>query len=205
MPGNSVYARGGGEVTWINEQVRFGDRLPDVFRRQMEQLGVIHRWLSGYFRAAGILLQIPGAAAYRWIEDETDDDLWDLIWNPDATSTLNVLAAALERLDAGELLGQVPGGDGFKRRALPVEARVRLAERDRMGLLNVVADCLDRLLVVPNIEGQAESYGLVPAKERGRKGRRKARRAGRGRRAGSVTAKRERSPQKMTRAKGRTS
>ncbi len=191
----------GDEISRISDEVRFTDRLTDVFRCRMEQLEAIHRWLAGYFRAVGILLQIPGAAAYRWIEDESDNDLWDLIWNPDTTSTLNVLAAALERLDAGELLGQVPGGDGFKRRALPVEARVRLAERDRVGLLNVVADCLDRLLVVPNIPGEAESYGLVPADEP----QRKARRAGRGRRAGSVTAKRKRSPQKMTRAKGRTS
>ncbi len=195
----------GEEISRISDEVRFTDRLTDVFRCRMEQLGAIHRWLSGYFRAVGILLQIPGAAEYRWIEDESDNDLWDLIWNPDTTSTLNVLAATLERLDAGELLGQVPGGDGFKPRALPVEARVRLAERDRVGLLNVVAACLDRLLVVPNIEGQPESYGLVPADEPQRKGRRKAGRAGRGRRAGSVTAKRKRSPQKMTRAKGRTS
>jgi hypothetical protein len=136
--------------------------------------------LAAYFRAVGILLQIPGAAEYRRIEDESDEELWNLIWNPDPTSTLNVLAATLQRLDAEQLLGQLPGGDGFKPRPLPVEARVRLAERDRMGLLNVVADCLDRLLIVPNIEGRAESYGLIPAKERERKRRRKARRTGRG-------------------------
>ena len=166
----------GDDVTRIFKQVRYTDGLTDVFRQRMEQLGKIQRWLGGYFRAVGILLQIPGGAEYCWIEDETDDDeLWELIWNPDAASALNVLAAALQRLGADELLGQVPGGDGFKPRTLPVEARVRLAERDHMGLLNVVAMCLDRLLVVPNIEGEPERYGLVPVDEPQPKRRRRAR------------------------------
>lgn len=174
-----MQVRNGDDVTRIFQHVRFSDRLPDVFRRRMEQLGGIHRWLAGYFQAVGILLQIPGGAEYSYIKDESDDDLWHLIWNPDTISTLNVLAAALQRLDAGELLGQVPGGDCFKPRTLPVEARVRLAERDRMGLLNVVADCLDRLLVVPNIEGEPELYGLVPVDEPQRKAGRKTSRRSR--------------------------
>ncbi len=164
-------------VKRIYQQVRYTDGLPGVFRLRMEQLGKIQRWMAGYFRAVGILLQIPGGAEYCWIEDETDDDeLWDMIWKPDAGSALNVLAAALQRLGADELLGQVPGGDGFKPRTLPVEARVRLAERDRMGLLNLGAMCLDRLLVVPNIEGEPERYGLVPVDEPQPKPRRKKRR-----------------------------
>ena len=175
-----IISREGDQVTQLSDQVRFTDRLTDVFRYRMDQLEAVHRWLAGYFEAVGILLQIPGAADYRHQEYASDDDLWDLIWNPDAKSTLNVLAATLERLDAGELLRQVPGGEGLKRRPLPVEARVRLAERDRLGLLNVVADCLDRLLVVPNIPGQAETYGLIP--EDGPKPR--ARRAGSARRTG---------------------
>ncbi|MGD8454052.1 MAG: hypothetical protein PVJ57_19740 [Phycisphaerae bacterium] len=148
-------------TAYIGDQVRFTDRLTDVFRCRMQQLEDIHRWLAGYFQAVGILLQIPGAADYHHQDYASDDDLWDLIWNPDPDSTLNVLAATLERLDADELLAQVPGGDGFKRRPLPVEARVHLAERDRLGLLNVVADCLDRLLVAPHIPGEAEARGLT--------------------------------------------
>ena len=159
----------------IYQQVRYTDGLPNVFRLRMEQLGKIQRWMGGYFRAVGIMLQIPGGAEYRWIEDERDDELWDLIWKPDAASALNVLAAALARLDAEELLGQVPGGDGFKPRTLPVETRVHLAERDRMSLLRVAATCLDRLLVVPTIDGLPESYGLVPVDEPGPKRRRRAR------------------------------
>jgi hypothetical protein len=43
---------------------------------------------------------------------------------------------------------------------LPVKVQVGLAERDRNGLLNVVADCLDRLLVGPNIPGHLDMIGL---------------------------------------------
>ena len=112
-----IITQKGDEISRLSDEVRFTDRLTDVFRCRMEQLEAVHRWLAGYFQAVAIMLQIPGAAAYRWIEDETDDDLWDLIWNPDTAGTLNVLAAALERLDAGELLRQVPGGDGVGFRA----------------------------------------------------------------------------------------
>jgi hypothetical protein len=37
-----------------------------------------------------------------------------------------------------------------------------LAERDRNGLLNVVAECLDRLLVVPELEEEAALYDIDP-------------------------------------------
>jgi hypothetical protein len=148
-------------VTRIYQQLRFTDHPADVFRRRMEQLESLLRWLGGYFRAVGVLLQVPGAAAYRYQEHASDDDLWPLVWNADPKSTINVLAAALDRLDSAPLLSQVPGGEAFKPRPLPVEARVRIAERDRAGLLAVVADCLDRLLVVPHIPGEAEMYGLV--------------------------------------------
>jgi hypothetical protein len=53
-----------------------------------------------------------------------------------------------------------------------------LAERDRNGLLSVVADCLDRLLVAPNIPGLLADMGLEPAEAApggGSKGARAAR------------------------------
>jgi hypothetical protein len=49
---------------------------------------------------------------------------------------------------------------------LPVKAQLCLAERDRNGLLSVVADCLDRLLVAPNIPGLLEDMGLNSAPKR---------------------------------------
>jgi hypothetical protein len=155
----------------INDVVRWTDPVTGVFFFRMEQLKTIIEWLEGYFRAAAILLQVPGAAEYRSTPYESDDDLWDLVWNPDTGSTLNVMAAALERLNAGHLLRQAPGGEKFKRAPLPVKARICLAERDRNGLISVVADCLDRLLVVPEIPGEAEFFDLLPR----RPGRRKRR------------------------------
>jgi hypothetical protein len=156
-------------VTRIYQQLRFTDNPADVFRRRMEQLESLLRWLGGYFRAVGVLLQVPGAAEYRYEEHASDDDLWPLVWSPDPKSTINVLAAALDRLDSAPLLAQVPGGSNFKPRPLPVEARVRIAERDRAGLLAVVADCLDRLLVVPHIPGEPEFYGLVGGEGKARR------------------------------------
>jgi hypothetical protein len=148
----------------INHTVRWTDRLTDACRCRMEQLEKIHRWLAGYVQAVGIMLQIPGAAEYRFAECAGDEHLWDLIWNTDTASTLNVLAAALKRLDADHLLRQTPGGEDFRPDPLPVEAQVALAERDRNGLLNVVADCLDRILVTPNIPGELDLIGLTPAR-----------------------------------------
>jgi hypothetical protein len=155
----------------INHTVRWTDRLTDACRCRMEQLEKIHKWLPGYVQAVGIMLQIPGAAEYRFAECAGDEHLWDLIWNTDTASTLSVLGAALKRLDAAHLLRQTPGGHDFRPAPLPVKAQVALAERDRNGLLNVVADCLDRILVTPNIPGELELIGLAPARKARRTGR----------------------------------
>jgi hypothetical protein len=56
-----------------------------------------------------------------------------------------------------------------------VKARICLAERDRNGLISVVADCLDRLLVAPNTPGLLEDMGLEPAPRGGSKRARVAR------------------------------
>jgi hypothetical protein len=141
--------------------VRWTDHLPQVFR--LRQLDEIHRWLAGYFQVVAIMLQIPGAADYRCVEYESDAHLHSLIWNPDPHSTLNVLASALDRLGVSHLLPQIPGGAADDASALPVKAQLCLAERDRNGLLSVVADCLDRLLVAPNIPGLLEDMGLKSA------------------------------------------
>jgi hypothetical protein len=161
--------------------VRWTDHLPEVVRLRLRQLDEIHRWLAGYFQVVAIMLQIRGAADYRCVEYESDDHLHHLIWNADTASTLNVLAAALQRLDATQLLAQATGGAEFTPSALPVKAQLCLAERDRNGLLSVVADCLDRLLVAPNIPGLLEDMRLEPAESApgGRsKGTRAARKKG---------------------------
>ncbi len=148
-----------GEVRQVDQLVQFSDRLPNVFRQRMEQLEAVHRWLAGYFHAVAILLQIPGAAEYRCTDDERTD-FWDFIWTHDTDVPLTLLAETLDRLDAADLITQVPGGDDYHPRKLPDEVHLRLAMLDRNELLNVVAECLDRLLVVPELEVEAELYGI---------------------------------------------
>jgi hypothetical protein len=158
--------------------VRWTDHLPEVLSLRLRQLDEIHRWLAGYFQVVAIMLQIPGAPDYRCVEYESDAHLHPLIWNPDTASTLNVLAAALDRLGVSHLLHQIPGGADSAASALPLKAQLRLAERDHNGLLSVVADCLDRLLVAPNIPGLLQDMGLDSAESApggGSKGARLAR------------------------------
>ncbi len=143
----------------VGRRVRYSDRLPGVFRCRMEQLEAVHRWLAAYFHAVAILLQIPGAAEYRWTEDERTD-FWDFIWTNDTHLTRTLLATALGNLDAKELMREVPGGERYRSRKLPNEVHLRLAALGRNGLLNVVAECLDRLLVVPELKDEAELYGM---------------------------------------------
>jgi hypothetical protein len=148
------------------ELLRYTDDLPTVFRRQMEHLETVHRWLAGYLHAVAVLLQIPGGAAYHYADNEVDDELWGLIWSRDPGLTFGVLAAALKQLDAPHVLGQVTGGGDYPRGGLSRRVRVHLAKRDRNGLLNVVAECLDRLLVVPELEEEAALYEIDPRPRR---------------------------------------
>jgi hypothetical protein len=108
------------EPQWnINEIIRW----TDVFFLRMKQLETIHHWLTAYFQAVGFMLQIPGAAEYRCVHHDSDDDLWDFVWNVDTAVTLNLLAAALQRLDAAHLLPQRPAGEDFTRSDLKSQSR----------------------------------------------------------------------------------
>ena len=75
----------------------------------------------------------------------------------------SILAEALERLDASSLIDQVRGADAYHPRKLPVELRLMLAERDRNGVMNIVAECLDRLMVIPEL-GEEERSLYEPLK-----------------------------------------
>lgn len=151
-------------ITWqkgersqqVGRLVHYSDRLPDVFRARMKQLEAIHRWLGGYFQAVGIMLQIPGAGEY---ESSCEDEEWDMdfVWRADRDMLVSILAEALERLDAGALIQQVPGVGAYQPRDLPVDLRIALAEFGRNELLNVVAGCLDRFMVIPELGEEERS------------------------------------------------
>lgn len=153
--------RDDGEIRQLGLEVRLSDGLPSVFRRRMKQLEAVQRWLAGYFNAVAILLQIPGAAEYRFDEDERAD-FGEFIWTRDPRRPLTLLSAALGNLEAKHLMSQAPGGANFRPCKLPHEVHLRLAVLDRNGLLNVAADCLDRLLVVPEVEDLSELHGIEP-------------------------------------------
>ena len=146
--------------------VHYCDRLPGVFRARMKQLEAIHRWLGSYFEAVGIMLQIPGAAEYAWLS-EVEDDAGDFIWEADRDMLFSILGEAFERLDASSLIDQVPGVDAYRPCKLPVELRLMLAERDRNGVMNIAAECLDRLMVIPDL-GEEERRLYEPFKPRPR-------------------------------------
>ena len=116
--------------------------------RDMLRLGV-------YFRALGIMLQIPGAAEYEWVCDidgeiEYDED--PLLQSPDEDTVSTVLEEALDRLGVKHLMAQLPNAD-YEAVELDDELQAMLDRREQQenGLLCVVAVCLDRLIVDPGM------------------------------------------------------
>ena len=136
--------------------VQYCDRLPEVFRVRMEQLEEIHRWLGSFFEATAIMLQIPGAAEYAWLGD-VEDNATDFIWDADRDMLLSILAETFEHLDAGPLIDQVPGADAYRPCKPPVKLQRVLGERDRNGVMNIAAECLDRLMVIPDLPEEERS------------------------------------------------
>jgi hypothetical protein len=121
-------------------------RVLDLWRVQSFQE---HACNNVYFQALTIMLQLPDSARYEYVK--APDALEDLTGFERGT-VLDLLAATLDRLDAPELFEQVRGREPQRRRALPDRLAEQLADRDRNGLLNVVAECLDELIVRPGID-----------------------------------------------------
>ncbi len=122
--------------------------------RDLLQLGV-------FFRAAAIMLQLPGAGRYQVMHyDDCDDDLRDQDEDPqrwvrgaDRDTIFNVLAECLRRLGAAKVIKQVPGAKQYEREELSDEWKKYLGRQAEIkhGLLNVVAECLDELIVRPGM------------------------------------------------------
>jgi hypothetical protein len=137
----------------VHPLVRYTDDLPNALRRRMEQMERIQRGLIGYCHAVSILLQIPAAADYRPVRHERTD-FYDYIWRRDSGWPITVLKEALAALDAVHLLPLAFRGASSCR--LPQRDSGRIAGLSRNSLLNVVAECLDRLIVVPLWEAEAD-------------------------------------------------
>ncbi len=150
-----------GKLFYFQTDLRSCEDLPILLQfwmvyvaRDLLQLGV-------FFRAAAIMCQVPGAARYKYVVyDDLDDDLPDDDEDPhswvgpaDADTVFNVLADCLRRLDAGDLMEQVPGAADYKREELSDEWKEYLDNLNEIehGLQNVVAECLDELIVRPGM------------------------------------------------------
>ena len=159
----------GGRRFQAGSRLRYSDRPGDMFTARMGQLEAIHRWLGGLFQASAIMLQLPGGADYEYVEDE-DEAVWGLIRHADRDTLLSILADCFERLEAAEgLMGQAAGGMDYERCELPVDFRLTVAEQDRNGVLNVVAECLDRLLVIHKLDEEQRILYDCPGPPRRRR------------------------------------
>lgn len=136
--------------------------MPDAFRGRCRQLEEIQRWLGAYFQVVGIMLQIPGGAEYEWLPEDADD-AEELVWRADRDMLYSILASALRHLDAEAVMDQVPGSDEYRPRRVPVEFRLALAERDDNGVLNLIALCLDRLMVLQDLPQEERCLHDLPA------------------------------------------
>ncbi len=141
--------------------LRSSKNLPEALQfwtayvtRDLLQLGV-------FFRAAAIMLQVPGAARYEDVTyDDQDPDSADADEDPacwvegtDWGTTFSVLAECLRRLEAEHLMEQVPGAAKYEREELSSEWKEYLDRRaaTENGLLNVVAVCLDEVIIRPGM------------------------------------------------------
>ncbi len=159
-------------VMSVGGSVRRSAPLPRVLDLWRVQSLQEHACNNVYFRAVALMLQLPGGARYEYAKAlDTLDDLRGF----DRGTVLDLLAAALDRLNAVELIEQVRGREPHERRALPDKLAERLAARDHNGLLNVVAECLDELIVRPGtaaIEAVTPPNAWPPWPPRSQPGRR---------------------------------
>ncbi len=150
-----------GEMVCFFPDVRGSDGLPVALQfwaayvaRDLLQLGVL-------FRAAAIMLQVPGAGRYEVeLYDDANDELGDQDEDPqcwvggaERDTVFTVLAECLRRLGAADLMEQVPGAADYEREELSAKWKKYLGRRaeTKHGLLNVVAECLDELIVRPGM------------------------------------------------------
>jgi hypothetical protein len=144
-----------GKLLSLGTDVRGSERMPLVFQFWTAELARDVLRLGVYFSALGVMLQVPGAAEYEWVsDDELDDRTHDRVRESAADELLDVLAECLQRVGApAELLRQVPGAADREPGEISAEWKQFLNERgvQKNGLLNVVAECLDELIVRPGL------------------------------------------------------
>jgi hypothetical protein len=154
----NLYVHDGRNSHYLTMHLGLSGALPMVFQFWAAELARDVLRLGVYFHAAAIFLQIPGASAFELVrddlyEEEQDIDYEGMIGTRNKHTLLDVLARCLDRLGAKSLMAQLTA-ERHIRGELPPEWTVVLERRAKIenGLLSVVADCLDALIVRPGME-----------------------------------------------------
>ena len=154
----NLYVHDGKDSHYMGLRLGLSGPLHKVFQFWAAETARDALRLGVYFHAAGVFLQIPGAATFRRIHDDDFEeehgiDYDGLVGDSPRNTLLDVLAKCLDRFNAGFLMGQVTT-EPHVAGVLPNEWAVVLERRATIenGLLSVVADCLDALIVTPGME-----------------------------------------------------
>ena len=151
----NAYLLRDGLRNFLSLDVRSAEPMTKMLQIWMAEVSRDMLRLGVYFRALGIMLQIPGAPDYEWFSDADGEDQFetDDLFNASDENTLStVLAECLDRLRAAHLMEQLPDAD-YVGVELDDEWQAMLDRREQHenGLLSLVADCLDRLIVKPGM------------------------------------------------------
>ena len=146
----------GGEPHTFHPEMRYNTDLllalqfwPACLARSLLRLGV-------FFRAAAIMLQVPGGTRFEFVlKGGNDDEIGEWVWGELRRTLLDVFGECLNRLKASpEILKQLPGGKEYECQELSDKWTDFLDSQAAVkdGLLNVVAEILDELIVRPGME-----------------------------------------------------
>ena len=148
-----------GETKCFDFSICTAQDLPATLQFWMAYVARDLLYLGAFFRAAGILLQIPGAAQYERVHYEDDDDEepdedldpCNRLKHAKAYTVFSVLAECLKRLAVASLIEQIPDADQYTPVDLSKDWTEYLDEHAKLenGLLTVVTECLNRLIVSP--------------------------------------------------------
>ncbi len=141
----------GDEVVGLTMSVYSSRRLPMVFQYWMAEVSRDILRLGVFFRSAGVMLQVPGAAALDW---DSDDEAEMLMVHSERGMLCNALAEALERLGVKHLMDQLDELECVEDDELTDEWRdlLKLRQGQKHGLTNLIALLLDHLVLYPGMK-----------------------------------------------------
>lgn len=142
----------------VISNIRGAENVPEAIEFWMAYIARDALRLGVFFRALTIMLQVPGGAQFEFVTTEEDeDDEYNIriqIEDRKPETLVRILAECLNRLNAPpELLEQVPSGEHYRKRPLSAKWRKFLNRQSEIehGLINVVAECLEELIVRPGL------------------------------------------------------